>query len=229
MKINKLPNSKNKLIKLKLIQTKIYKKNAKNSIKINDISPRIKKAIFLIYKYHINNKRILFVGTPIKPDKKLKILLKNTKHVFIPESVWVSGILTNKEQCFKNLTKNRNPNENKILEILFPLKKKIDLIVILDSYSNQNVLNEAYATEVPTITLNNNLNVTDERSEYKIPGDFTFTKKKARDNFFFSILNTTFKKANPIKNYISKNKIVTQKKEKGQRNSWNKRRFKPRY
>jgi ribosomal protein S2 len=226
MKINKLPNYKNKLIGLKLIQTKIYKKNSKNSIKISDIIPRIKKAIFLIYKYHINNKRILFVGTPVNFNKKLKISLKNTKHVFIPESIWVNGILTNKESCFKNLTKNRNSNENRILEILLPLRKKSDLIVILDSSSNQNVLNEAYATEIPTITLNHNLDITDERSEYKIPGNFVFTKKKIRDNFFFSILNTTFEKANRVKNYINKNKVNITKKETGRRGNSNKRRFK---
>jgi ribosomal protein S2 len=227
MKINKIPHSNNKLIKLKLIQTKIYKKNSKNSIKINDIIPRIKKAIFLIYKYHTNNKRILFVGTPLNFNKKFKALLKNTRHVFIPESVWVNGILTNKESCFKNLTKNRNSNENKILEILFPLRKKSDLIVILDSYSNQNVLNEAYTTGIPTITLNHNLDIIDERSEYKIPGNFIFTEKKIRDNFFYSILNTTFKKANKIKSYLNKNKV--EKKETEQRNNSNKRRFKPKF
>jgi ribosomal protein S2 len=224
MKTNKLPNSKNKLIKLKLIQTKIYKKNSKDSIKINDIIPRIKKAIFLIYKYHINNKRILFVGTPLNVSEKLKKLLNNTKHIFIPESVWVNGILTNKESCFKNLTKDQNPNDNKILDILFPLRKKNDLIVILDSSSNQNVLKEAYATEIPTISLNNSLDIFDEKSDYKIPGNFLFTKKKLRDNFFYSILNTTFKKANLIKNYLKKNKFKI--KQDNTKNNYNKTRFK---
>ena len=204
MKISKQTNTKNKLIKLKLIKTKIYKSNSENSTKINDIIPRIKKAIFLIYKYHINNKRILFVGTPMHSNKKLQDLLKNTKHTSIPESVWVNGIITNKKACFKDLTKDQTSKENKILEILFPLRKKSDLIVILDSVSNQNVLKEASTTETPTITLNNNLGALSERFGYNIPGNFTFTKKKKRDDFFYSLLNTTFKKAKRVKNYLNK-------------------------
>ena len=65
MKLNKITIYQSKLFKLKLIQTKIYKKNEHNFIKIEEIYSRLKKALHIIYKYHINNKRIVFIGTPL--------------------------------------------------------------------------------------------------------------------------------------------------------------------
>lgn len=218
MKTNKLTNNKNKLIKLRLIQTKIYKKKPVNSVKINDVIPRIKKAIFLIYRYHINNKRVLFIGTPLNLNKKFKKLFEKTNHIFIPESIWVSGILTNKESCFKNLKKNRNSIDNKVLKSLLPLKKQSDLIVILGNFSNPSVIKEAFKTETPTIILNQNPNTIVERYGYTIPGNFTFTKKKIKDNFFYSVLNTTFKKANRVKSYLKNSRLKNEKEESRIRN-----------
>jgi|SRR6478672_3378657 len=195
MKINKVNKFQSKLIKLKLIKTKIYKKNDHSFTKIEDIISRLKKALCIIYKYHINNKRILFVGTPLHLDEKLKNLIKNTQHMYIPESIWMNGILTNQQSCFKYLLKNQQSINRKISTILFKTKKKSDLIVILDSSMNSNALNEGYLTRTPVISLNLNLDNLDVKSSYKIPGNFKFTNKKVRNNFFYSILSATLKKA----------------------------------
>ena len=73
-----------KLLKFKLIKTKIYKKNyiTKNLFKIEAIEYRLKKALQIIYKFHLSGKKILFVGDCI--DFSLNKLLCGTKHFFIP-------------------------------------------------------------------------------------------------------------------------------------------------
>lgn len=195
MKINKINLYKNKILKLKLIQTKVYKKNYNNFIKIEDTSSRLKKALQIIYHYHINNKRIVFIGTPINVDHKFKKLIKNTKHILIPESIWISGLFTNQQTCFKHLTRNPKFTNKKISKTLFQLEKKIDLIVVLDFNSNKEAIHEFYLTQIPLIFLNCDLIKTlNNNIVYKIPGNFRFTKKKIRDLFFYSILGATLKK-----------------------------------
>ena len=86
MKIKKIVSHNNKLLKLKLIQSKVYNKNYNiNNIKIEDIQFRLKKAFYIIYKYHVLKKRILFVGTPWRTSISLKKILKNTRHLLIPK------------------------------------------------------------------------------------------------------------------------------------------------
>jgi len=196
MKINKIQSYNYKLLKLKLIKTKVYKKNHNNFIKIENINNRLKKALHVIYKYHIHNKKILFIGTPIHLDMKFKKLLKNTKHILIPESLWMNGIITNRTACLKYLSKNQKLVNNKISTMLLNLKNKSDLIVILNTSNNYVALNEGYLTRIPIISLNCDLDISDVKSSYKIPGNFQFKKKKIRANFFYSILTAIFKKAN---------------------------------
>lgn len=193
MKINKIIKYQSQLVKLKLIKTKIYKKNDDNFIKIEDILSKFKKALHIIYKYNANNKRILFVGTPLHLDEKLKNLIKNTKHTYVPESIWMNGILTNQQSCFKYLFKNQQSINRKVSATLFEIGEKSDLIVVLDSSINSNALNEGYLTRTPVISLNsNNANI---KSSYTVPGNFKFTGKKTRNNFFYSILSATLRKA----------------------------------
>ena len=100
MKIKNIIKYKNKLLKLKLIKTKIYKKKDQlTNTRIEDIEYRLKKVLHVIYKYHTNNKRILFIGVPVHTDKETKNLINSTRHTFIPESAWVNGIITNKVSC----------------------------------------------------------------------------------------------------------------------------------
>lgn len=195
MKLILTKTYKNKILKLKLIQTKIYKKNYNNFIKIEDINSRLKKSLNIIYNYHINNKRILFVGTPLQVIPKFKILLKQTKHTFISESGWVSGISTNRETPLKYASKNSKPIGIKLSEILFKMTKQIDLIVALDFFSNKKTIVEAYLARIPIIVLNYNLKIINNKISYKIPGSFNFTKKKVRDLLLYSVLVAIFKKS----------------------------------
>lgn len=198
MKIEKIKNNKNKILKLKLIQTKIYdKKQYLNNIKIEDIEFRLKKILYIIYKYHISNKKILFIGNPLNLTFEIQNLLKNTKHLFIPTSIWIPGALNNKKFYNMYLAKNQRDINNRISEILFQIKKNIDLVIILNENYNLDILNEAYTARIPTISLNSNLNTHWNKPTYKVPGSFQFiNKKKIRNDFFFQILFATLKKGN---------------------------------
>jgi len=195
MKIQKIVSSKYKLLSFKLIKTKTYKKNQNNFIKIEDISNRLKKALHIIYKYHTNNKRILFIGGPVITNTRFKEFIRNTKHILIPKAVWMDGIITNQDSCFKYLSKNQKNINNKISETLFQMKKKSDLIVILNSKSNMSALNESYLARIPVVSLNCDLDILDLKSNYKVPGNFKFIEKKIRDTLFYSLLIATLKKA----------------------------------
>lgn len=206
MKIKKIETLKNKLLILKLIQTKTYKQNSNNkALKLNDISFNLKKMLRIIYKYHINAKKILFIGIPLPTAQKIKYFLKNTGHIFIPESNWINSILLNKNSCFKHLKKRKIKKDfslkksNKIsstIPTLFELKKKIDIVVVLNPKVDYQALNESYKTRLPIITVTDNIN---KKSTYNLPGNFKFSKKKIGNNFFFSMLLATFKKANQHK------------------------------
>ena len=189
MKMSKKTRYSNKLIKLKLIKTKIYKNNNKSFTKIEDVIYKLKKALHVIYQYHINNKRILFVGTPA--ESSLNNAIKTTKHILIAEKIWMNGILTNPLSCFKYLAKNQKTFNSKVSTALFKTKQKSDLIVVLDFLSNNNTVKEGYLAKIPIIVLNLNKNI---NYGYNIPGNFKFTNKKARNNFFYSILSSTLKK-----------------------------------
>ena len=196
MKINRIKSYNYKLVKLKLIKTKVYKKKLDHFIKIEDISNRLKKALHIIYKYHINNKKILFTGTPVNVDSRFRNILKNTKHTLIPEALWMNGLITNQRSCVKYLSKNQKAINNKISKLLFKIKNKSDLIVVLNSSDNIAVLNEGYSARIPIISMNYDVEGFDLKASYKISGNFQFKKKKVRDTFFYSLLTAVLKKAN---------------------------------
>ena len=195
MKIDRsLKNKRYKLLKFKLIKTKIYKtKNKLNLVKIEEIKNRIKKAFHLIYKYHINNKRILFIGMPSLLDSKIKYLFENTKHIIIPESIWVNGMISNKSLYTKY--KHVGQKNDRISDLVLKLKKESDLIVILNEFTNLEALNEGYKNRIPIISLNSEFTIFNNKSTYKIPGNFKYTQKQILNDFFYSIMTATFKKA----------------------------------
>lgn len=87
MKIQSLVVKQSVFLKLKLIKTKIFnKKNIFAHLKIEEVECRLKKGLQVIYKYHVNDKKILFVGNcSFAEEVRLKKLLKHTKHTFVPE------------------------------------------------------------------------------------------------------------------------------------------------
>jgi hypothetical protein len=198
MKIEKIKSTHYKLLKFNLIKSKILKKNhfLKN-IKLDDIETRLKKALYLIYLYHINNKIILFVGNPLNINKEINNLLKSTKHIFIPKSAWIAGVITNQNSSFKSIFKH-NVNINKMSQILLKLKNKSNLVIIMDKDLDKKASEESYSSRLPVISLNSDLNPFDIKSSYKIPGNFIGSKNQLKNNFFYSLLISIFKKSHLI-------------------------------
>ena len=184
MKIKTKSKNQYKLLKLKLIKTKIYKKNQIfKFLSLEDIEHRLKKSLQIIYKYHINNKKILFISSFPILNLKLKNILKNTKHLFISQHVWLNKKLKTKQQFLSKKT---------LLNNILKIKK--DLIVILDKLINTNIIKESYNTKTPIIFLGDNLNIFNNKLNYKIPGNFLINKKKINSNFFLTLLKIILKK-----------------------------------
>lgn len=175
MKIqNKIINF-NKLLKNKLIKTKIYKKKYKFfNLKIEDIEYRLKKVLQIIYKYHINGKKIFFIGNFLNIETYIKSLLKHTKHIFITKQVLSSGMLTNP----------------KILSV-----NNVNLIVIFDKAANNNILNKSFKNKIPIIIVKNTSNIFNVKFSYIILGSFLASYMRVKNNLFLVLLHTILTKS----------------------------------
>lgn len=202
MKIVKRVKKRARLLSLNALETKIScpKKKHSHNVLIKNIGFKFKNALNIIFKFHSENKKILFLGTPLKLTKQLKELFKNTNHSFVPEKIWLGGILTNTKSIFKflfkkNLKKNRN-----YLKFLFCLTVKTNLIIILNESLSTNFLKELSKTPIPTISLNyNNTNIDSYSTTYRIKQNLNDIENKSIKNLFFSILSTIFKKAEKVR------------------------------
>lgn len=202
MKIVKIAKKQTKLLNLYELETQIssYKKKLFNYVLRKDLEFKFKNALNIIYKFHSENKKILFLGTPLKLNKQLKELFKNTNHSFIPEKIWLGGILTNTKSIFKFLFKKYFKKNRNNLKFLFSLTSKNNLIVILNESLNTNPLKEFSKKRIPTISLNYNImNLGNYSSAYKIKQNFNNIENKSINTLFFSILTTTLKKAEKVR------------------------------
>lgn len=213
MKIRYTKLKKNKLLKLSFLKNKIYKKTNNNFLISNEILLRFKQSLQIIYKYHINKKKILFIGFPPKLNYKFNNILKNTNHILISNFFWINGLLTNYSSCLKYYFRNQNSINNLLSKIIFKFNKKIDLIVLLNSNYKKNILNESYTAKIPIIVFDNFSTMFDLKSSYKIIGNFKFSQKNNNNNFFYSIFNSIFKKANNVKP-IKKTEILPQQEKR---------------
>lgn len=197
MKIKKIKKYQYTLLKLNLIKSQVYKKKLQKNnhddvinIKTEHIELHLKTALQIIYKYHIYKKKILFIGVPHNFQKKLSKILKKTKHVAIPQSIWINGILSNRFAIFRHLYLKRLKNiekkfhlKNKTINFLVSVIRRPNLIVIFNQNLEQNALNETYRLKIPVITLDNNLYF-DTKSSYKVPGNFKTVYQKTQHAIF---------------------------------------------
>ena len=225
MKTLNLTKYKTKLLRLKLLKTKIYK-NQKNFdyLLLEDIETRLKKILRIIYQFHVANKKILFIGTSLQLKNQMRRFLKGKKHSFIPKNVWIDGVITNPEPSFKHLLKRYAINSDKTLKFLFNLRDQVDLIVVLDETVNLTPLKESSLKRIPTISLDSDYNLSNSNlSTYKIIGDSSFAEEKVQNSFFFLLLNSLFKKAEIVrkKQFNKKSKQLKAIKQK-----WNQFKYK---
>ena len=196
MKVKKttLWKHKPKFLKVKLLKAQIYK-NAKNfrHLQIENIEYKLKKMLHIIYQFHINNKTILFFGASKNLYRQMMQLMSETRHIIIPEGMWLNGAITNHHTIIKYLLKLRK-NEKNQARILFQLKRKPDLIVILEEQDGETILNEGYVSKIPIVSLNSNLNILNSKTICRVPGNFNFTSKKISNSLLYSILKAILKK-----------------------------------
>lgn len=201
MKIKILNTYKTKLLKLKLLTTKVFKnKKNINYLFFKNVEIKIKKMLCILYNFQLANKKILFVGTELRLNSKVKKLLKNKKHNFLPKSVWIHGIITNTKSLFKHLVKQYTIFNNKTFKYLFNLKNEANLIVIFNEKFNQASFNEILLKRIPIISFNvyNNLS-NSNLSIYKITNNFNFVNAPIQNNFFFIFFNSLLKKVGLLK------------------------------
>lgn len=216
MKLSNYKNSSYNLINFEFIKVKFYLgvnklfflfSNSKyisgfrNKFSIFEmvyIKVFLKKALKLIYNYHVNNKKILFVGfNDINKWTKFKYLFLKSKH-FTMSNFWVYGFLINKIGMDNFLKKNFKKLKNKQTYLeLFSIKKTPDLIVFLTNNNFKIPYKEIDSYKIPSVIFSNNYTVTSFIA-YKAFGNFTSKKSQI---FVYLLLKSilTFSKTNDKK------------------------------
>ena len=197
MKLKNINYLNYKLIKLEIIKSKIisnYLNKFQFELNLTQFEIYLKKALLIIFQYHINNKKILFIGIPKKKSNNYIKTIQKTNHIFLPESYWVRGLLTNKLTIFKSLKTNlKIINHSKLdkLQTFFLLKHKPNLIVLFNTNSPKPILMETTKLKIPVIIFNPNL-LLNYTTLYQIQGNYEYINKK-KQNFLLLLLKSILK------------------------------------
>jgi hypothetical protein len=166
----------------KLIIDEALKTDATSLIRL---AIKIKSALRIIHKFHVNKKRIVFVGNPLNINKRLSRMFRKTKHVFIPRLAWTAGHMTNRFSS--------NKYENTKSFSIYKLKKKGSLVVVIDQLVDLTALNEFHSLSVPIISFNSKTKMFDETSAIKVPAKVLPIKSDLSNLLFYSLLFKIFK------------------------------------
>jgi len=186
MKLKNIRVKKYKLIRFCLAKYEAY---IKNELSLDSMLDRLevglKKMLFLIYQYHIYNKKILFVGLPYSSDKKFLEILIKSNHIFVPRSVWKRGLIGNKSSIS---TKSSDLSYfNKFLEI----KGNPHLIVLFNEEKISDIVPECIKLSIPVIYFGKVVKGL-EGVFYIVEGRFANRKIK---NFFQFLIYSILKKS----------------------------------
>lgn len=196
MKIKNINKLKYKLIKLEIIKSKIisnYLNKFQFETSLTQFEIYLKKAFLIIFQYHINNKKILFIGIPKEISTNYIKSLKKTNHIILPESYWIKGLLTNKLTIFKSIKNSLEIiKQNKLDKIksYFLLKHKPNLIVIFNTNSPEPIVMETVKLKIPVIIFNPKI-LTNSTTLYQIKGNYKYIKKK--QNFLIYLIESILK------------------------------------
>lgn len=180
MKLKKSQKKRLRLIKLELIKTKIYLQQnflSKDSLLdiLNFHELELKRILKIIYNYHTNNRLIYFIGVPLE----IQINLSKTNHLFLPESSWIKGMLSNRISIFRYIKKSIS--DKKLADMLFKVKTKPSLLVVFNQHLESDILEEARKMRIPVLILTNPIN---QHSKM-------FSKKL--NNIIFTLLHSVLK------------------------------------
>jgi ribosomal protein S2 len=210
MKLRKLKNIKYNLLNYELIKIKFYLgvnkiffyffnskyilgfRNQFSVFEMIYIKSSLKKKLKLIYTYHIENKKILFIGfSDLNCWTKFKLIIFKSKH-FVTSNFWINGFLNNKAEALKGLQKKIKKFPTRVYNELFCLKTTPDLVVFLTNNSFKIPFQEINNLQIPSILLLNNFSKK-YCLNYKVFGNFTSYKSQI---FLYLLLKSllTFKK-----------------------------------
>ena len=193
MKLKRVKKPRNKLLQLQILKLRYKKKSYDFNVNLKQMEINLHKISNVIYKYHIADKKILFLGFPNNFNKTLK----NTKHILIPEFVWFDGMLSNRISFINNSIK-KIPKS--IFRLMLQLKKKLDLIVIYNLNENSTAIKEGYLTRIPVITVSKQLDIFNLKTTYDSIGNYNFINEKSENNsLFFSFIKATLNRAKKTK------------------------------
>ena len=181
MKINTTTIKTKQFLKLHILKDRIYENSSKDTIDdlsstidTSEILIQLKKTIQIIFKFHKNKKRILFVGLPKRIEKQINI---KTNHFSIPKFFNIFGLFVNKSMLKSMKFKYYLLKKKKTI-IFSKLLYKPDLIVIFDSKNYNAIIKESYQFKIPIILMNSKFytNKKDKLNLYNVPGNFKFNK-----------------------------------------------------
>jgi len=189
MKLNNIRIKKYKLIRFYLVKYEAYTKNKLVTNMSDSVMDRLeiglKKVLLLIDQYHRYNKKILFIGFPYSSDTKVLQVLIRSNHIFVPRSVWKSGLIGNKGSLY---TKSLNFSYfKKFLEI----KGNPHLVVLFNEEKVHKIVPECAKLSIPVIYLGPLVKGVEQVS-YLVEGRFVNRKIK---NFFQFLIYSILKKA----------------------------------
>jgi len=155
MKLRKLEFKQ--ILKLHLLKHRTYEQSAgKNNstslitdLTLNETIFNLKKALQIIFQYHIRNKRIFFIGVPTKLEAKIN---KATNHVAIPQDMNIQGFISNSSN--KNSISAKQMGNQKVIKfksLLPKLAKKPDLVVVVAHEKTDAIYKECVVAKLPII------------------------------------------------------------------------------
>jgi len=204
MKLEFVSSKKYKLIKYYLLKYQIYSSSeSKNAKLINLLLERMemyfKQSLKIIYEYHIKQKKILFVGVPVFNNFFIKDVSKNTSHIFISETAWIDGILSNTKYVKKH---NKNLSNIELKRFLDTLNVSPDLIVLFNTKNTYKIIKEINNLKIPIILFNSHEKKKSEKILYNVSGNYSKlikTRLNVYNLLLYSILKTKIKR---YKSYI---------------------------
>jgi Ribosomal protein S2 len=198
MKLKKVLKLRSKLIKIGLIKSQILPKHTDKfnlSNNLDQLEVYLKKVLTIIFQYHVNFKRILFLGVDRKIQKKFKQKLKRTRHLFFPESYWIRGLLTNYPNFLKSFQSKKNSSllnilKGRQLKKYLLLRKKPHLIVMFNQTPQTLILSEAIKLKIPVVSLNFEM-IMKNTTHYHLSGDSNYLNGK--NHILLLFLNSILK------------------------------------
>jgi hypothetical protein len=189
MKLKNIKIKKYKLIRFYLVKYEAYTKNKLVTSMSGSVMDRLeiglKKVLLLIDQYHRYNKKILFIGFPYSSNTKILQVLIRSNHIFVPRSVWKSGLIGNKGSLS---TKSLNSSYfKKFLEI----KGNPHLVVLFNEEKVHKIVPECSKLSIPVIYLGPLVKGV-EHVSYLVEGRFVNRKRK---NFFQFLIYSILKKS----------------------------------